>query len=145
LHAGRWLSVLFDIDSGIRPELFSQTQPVVQSIQHDHLMGAHILGHRSGVQPQAPSPHNDDRIAFTRTSPEQAGRDRAHGTIDGAEQLIGEFVGDTEERMARWEIEIVGVGAREVRVHAGRGIGPIYTPVGIAPQAEMAVVAWEDR
>src|SRR5215471_9576927 len=46
--------------------------------------------------------------------------------------------------MTRWEIEIVSVGASEIRVHAGRRIGPIHAPVGVTPQTEVAVVTGED-
>src|SRR5712691_11474674 len=47
--------------------------------------------------------------------------------------------------MTWWEIQIVSVGASEIRVHASRRIGPIHAPVRVTPQTEVAVVAGEDR
>jgi hypothetical protein len=57
-------------------------QAIVQPIECDDLVRAHIFGHGHGMQAQPPSAHNDHRIALADTRPHQACGDRAHGAVD---------------------------------------------------------------
>ena len=73
----------------------------------------------------------------------EAGGDGAHGAVDRAQQVVGQFIGNAEEGMARRQVEEVAVGAGEVGPVAGGGILAVGAPVGRSAQAHMAVVAGE--
>jgi hypothetical protein len=52
LHAGWRRVVLFDIDGRVGAKLLGQMQAVLQTIERDDFMSAHIRGHGHGVETQ---------------------------------------------------------------------------------------------
>ena len=134
---------LFDIDGVICAEFLGQLQPVLQPVQHDDPVGAHILGHGHRVQPKTAGPLDHHVLPFAQRRALQAGGHRPHRAVDRPQDFIGQLVGHTEERVPRRQVEEVRVGAGEVRPDAGGGILPVGAPVGVAPQAQMTAVAGE--
>ena len=121
---------LLDVDGMVGAEFLSQLETVLQTVQDDDAIRAALLGHGGGVEAQTAGADDDDGLAVAHVGPLQAGGHGAHGAVDRAEQVVGQFVGDAEEGMSWRQVEEVAIGAGEVGPVAGGGILTVGAPVG---------------
>ena len=138
---------LLDVDRVVGAELLGEGQALRQPVEHDHLVRAHILGHRGGVEPEAARALNHDEVVLLAAGAHQALGDGAHRAVDEAQNLVGQVVGHLEDGVVGLQVVVVGVGAGEVRRHAGlaRPGGAVGAPVPLAARALVAAPAGGDR
>ena len=124
-------------------ELLGELEAVLQAVEDDDVVGAHVLGHGDGGEAESAGALDDHRGAVADPALDEALGRGAHGAVDRAENLVVDLVGDAVERALGVDVEVVGVGADEVGPlsDAGRRAPLADAEVGLAVEAHAAAPA----
>ena len=111
---------LLDVDGVVGAELPGHLQPGVDPVEHDHLVGAHVLGHGGGGEPQTAGPLDDDVVTLATAGRQERLRGCPHGAVDRGQHVVAQAVRHLEHRHARRDVVVVGERSDEIGERAGR-------------------------
>src|SRR5216117_4111867 len=134
---------LLEVDRVVGAERPRQLEPPRELIDDDHRRGAHVPGDRRRLDPEAAGALDHDAPAEGEARPPEPEDHLREGAVHRRNHLVGQRVGDEEERAARPQIVVLGERAVEVR-ELGRPSRPLdlrRTRRGLVGEAGVAAPA----
>src|SRR5881409_290712 len=134
---------LLEVDRVVGAERPRQLESPRELIDHDHRRRAHVPGDRRRLDPEAAGALDHDAPAEGQARLPEPEDHLREGAVHRCDHLVGQRVGDEEERAARPQIVVLGERAVEVR-KLGRPSRPLdlrRTRRGLVGEAGVAAPA----
>ena len=124
LDAGPPVGDLREMERVVGPERARELEPLGELVDHDHGAGAHLAGHRDGLDAEAPGALDDDALPEREAGPRQPEDHLGEGAVDRGHEGVGQVVGDAEDEAAGPEVVVLGERPDPVRELARAGGAP---------------------
>src|SRR6266571_4713712 len=107
LHAGLRRRMLAQVDDLVGAEPPRQLEPLVHAVDDDHARRAHLARHRARVDAETARALDDDDLPGAEPGQVEAGVDLGVGAVHARRHLVGDLVGELEDRVVRSQVEVL--------------------------------------